>query len=207
MGLAKLRIRKLLRRVEIGGLTAGLVLVVGCASPVLHARQAITLTPDESVRLEELRGAAERVRVAYGHGCIVKHCAPDFLIMDNLEAVAIWDASAVRIRLLRRALAADVEPRPAIAHELGHWLLGHTDQNCAGRAFECETAANAEAVRVLVAGWAVSHEEAVSLMYASLMGGLGRGRSLRGHDEVCREVAAFAQTFNRPLPPCGAQGE
>jgi hypothetical protein len=207
MGPARLRLRKLLRWVEIAGLAAGLVLLVGCASPVLHARQAINLTPDESGRLEELRGAAERIRVAYGRGCIVKRCAPDFLIIDNLEAVAIWDASAFRIRLLRRALAPDVEPRPAIAHELGHWLLGHTDQNCAGLAFECETAANAEAVRVLVAGWAVSHEEAVSLMYASLMGGLRQGQPLRGHEEVCREVAAFAQTFNRPLPPCGTPGE
>jgi hypothetical protein len=146
------------------------------------------------------------VRVAYGAGCIAKPCAPSFLISDQLEAVAMWDGPAFRIWLQRGALAPGVEPRPAVAHELSHWLLGHSEQYCAVRAFECETAANAEAVRVLVAGWAVSQEEAISLMYASLIAGIGRRQLLRGHDTPCREVSVFAQAFSRPQPPCAARG-
>src|SRR6266851_4246258 len=65
-----------------------------------------------------------------------------------------------------------------------------------------EAAANAEAVRVLVVGWAVNREEAISLMYASLMAGLHRTEPLPGHDTPCRELSVFAQTFNRPQPPC-----
>lgn len=192
----------------VGMLVAGLVLAVtACASPVEEIAQATSLTPAESARLEDLRDAAERVRVAYGAGCIAKPCAPTFLIRDQLDAVAMWDGLAFRIRLQRRALAPGVEPRPSVAHELSHWLLGHTEQYCAVRAFECETAANAEAVRILVAGWAVSQEEAISLMYASLLAGLHRSEPLRGHDTPCREASVFARAFSRPLPPCAAQGE
>lgn len=188
-------------------LTAGLImLVVACVSPAQEALRAPALTSDESARLEGLQDAAERVRVAYGAGCLAKPCAPGFIVRDQLKAVAIWDGPAFRIWLQRRALAPGVEPRPAVAHELSHWLLGHTGQYCAERAFECETAANAEAVRVLVAGWAVSREEAISLMYASLMAGLHRTEPLPGHDTPCRELSVFAHTFNRPQPPCAPRG-
>jgi hypothetical protein len=178
------------------------LLVTACVPPSLDTRRGPPLTPVEATRLEELQAAAERVRVAYGAGCLAKPCAPGFLIRDALEAVAIWDGPAFRIWLVRRALAPGFEPRPAVAHELGHWLLGHTSHACATRMFECETAANAEAVRILTTGWAMSHEEAVSLMYASLLAGLRRGTHARGHENPCRELALFAETFERPLPPC-----
>ena len=49
----------------VGMLVAGLVLAVtACASPVEEIAQATSLTPAESARLEDLRDAAERVRVA-----------------------------------------------------------------------------------------------------------------------------------------------
>jgi hypothetical protein len=126
---------------------------------------------------------------------------PDLVVVEGLESVAIWDAAHFRIGVQRRALVAGVEPRPALAHELAHWLLGHTDDGCAGRSFECETAANAEGVRVLTVGWALAREEATSLMYASLGAGLRRGRSMRGHD-ACRELAEFARAFGRLPPAC-----
>jgi len=188
-------------------LAAGITLIVcGWASSVRAADPPLTLTPDEAVRLEALRDASERVRAAYGRRCTQDPCVPSLLPKDTLEAVAIWDASLFRIRLHRRALAAGVDPRPAFAHELSHWLLGHTGINCLGQALECETAANAEAVQVLVAGWALPHEDAVSLMYNSLASGLRRDRPLRGHDALCQEVAAFARRFNRPLPACASSG-
>jgi hypothetical protein len=70
--------------------------------------------------------------------------------------------------------------------------------------FDCETAANAEAVRVLTVGWNMPPEEAVSLIYASLLGGLRRGKPTRGHDAPCEEVQVFAKRFARPPPPCRA---
>src|SRR5713226_8409402 len=176
--------------------------VAACASTAQEAHRPAALTPAEIARLTELSEVAERVRVAYGAGCLASPCMPRLVVAEELPAIAIWDGPAFRIWLLRRALGPGVEPRPAVAHELSHWLLGHTDQECAPRPFECETAANAEAVRVLVTGWGVGQEEAVSLMYASLMAGLNRPQPLRGHDAPCREVAVFAQTFNRPLPSC-----
>ena len=160
------------------------------------------LTPEEIGRLQGLLAAAQRVRAVYGPGCVGPRCAPDLVIVEGLAPVAIWDAAGFRIGLQRRALAAGMEPRPALAHELAHWLLGHTDANCAARAFECETAANAEAVRVLTVGWALAREDVVSLMYASLAGGLRRGRPMRGHDAACQEVAEFALRFGRPPPSC-----
>lgn len=160
------------------------------------------LTPEESARLADFQRAADRVRVAYGRACARRLCTPRFVIVEQLPAVGIWDASLFRIRLQRRALAPDVEPRPAVAHELGHWLLDHRGETCVARMFECETAANAEGVRILVVGWGLGEQEAVSLMYNSLMGGLRRGRTLPGHETACREVAVFAQQFNRAPPSC-----
>ncbi len=186
---------------------AALVLgVAACASTAQEAQRPTALTPAEIARLTELSEVAERVRVAYGAGCLAKPCMPRLVVAEELPAVAIWDGPAFSIWLQRRALGPGVEARPAVAHELSHWLLGHTDQECATRPFECETAANAEAVQVLITGWALAREEAVSLMYASLMASLNRSQSLRGHDAPCREVAVFAQTFNRPLPPCIVEG-
>ena len=173
-----------------------------CASQLQDARPRPSLTPAEAARLQDLQAAAERVRLAYGAGCLAQPCTPGFLIRDNLEAVAIWDGPAFRIWLVRRALAAGAEPRPAVAHELSHWLLGHTAQECTVRAFDCETAADAEAVRILVVGWGVSEAEAVSLVYNSLLAGLRDGRHVRGHDDPCREATVFAQTFNQPPPAC-----
>jgi len=69
--------------------------------------------------------------------------------------------------------------------------------------FQCETAANAEAVRVLAVGWGMTSEEAVSLVYGSLLAGLRRGNPPRGHDAPCEEVQVFAKRFARPPPPCG----
>jgi hypothetical protein len=126
---------------------------------------------------------------------------PDLVVVEGIESVAIWDAARFRIGVQRRALAAGVEPRPALAPELAHWLLGHTDAGCAARSFECETAANAEGVRVLTVGWALAHEEAISLMHASLSAGLRRGRPMRGHD-ACRELVEFARAFGRLPPTC-----
>ena len=160
------------------------------------------LTPEELGRARGLLTAAERVRAAYPPACAGARCLPDLVIVEGLEPVALWDAARFRIGLQRRALAGTAEPRPALAHELGHWVLGHTDAGCAERAFECETAANAEAVRILVIGWDLAHEDAVSLMYASLTAGLRRGRAMRGHEAPCEEVAIFARSFGRPPPPC-----
>jgi hypothetical protein len=182
-----------------------ITLVIACASPAQDLRPP-ALASDELARLNGLREATERVRVAYGAGCIAAPCTPSFRIRDEMEAVASWDGPSFRIWLHRRALEPGVEPRPAVAHELGHWLLGHTEQYCEGRAFECETDANAEAVRILGAGWGLSQEEAISLMYASLMAGLHRRDPLRGHDTPCRELSLFAQAFGRPQPPCATPG-
>jgi hypothetical protein len=185
------------------------ILAVGlasCSPAASQSQSAGSLSPDESARLAELEAVAERVRVAYGAGCVTRPCAPEFAIANNLEAVAMWDGPAFRVWLQRRALAPGVEPRPAVAHELSHWLLGHTRQDCAARMFDCETAANAEAVRVLVTGWGVTTEEAVSLMYRSLVGALRRGNPPPGHDDPCEEVLAFAERFARPPPDCTPRG-
>lgn len=172
------------------------------APPTVPRPDPSALTPDEMGRLRGLLAAAERVRVVYGPPCVGPRCAPAIVIVEGLEPVAIWDPGGFRIGLQRRALAADVEPRPALAHELAHWLLGHTEASCAARAFECEMEANAEAVRVLTVGWELAREDAVSLMYASLSGALRRGQPMRGHDTACRELAEFARTFGRPSPAC-----
>lgn len=181
---------------------AALVLGVACASTAQEAQRPSALTPAEIARLTELSEVAERVRLAYGAGCVARPCVPRLVVAEELQAVAVWDGPGFRIWLQRRALGPGVEPRPAVAHEMSHWLLGHTEQDCATKPFECETAANAEAVQVLITGWALTREEAISLIYASLMAGLNRSQPLRGHDTPCREVAVFAQAFNRPLPAC-----
>lgn len=180
--------------------------LAACSPAASQTQSAGSLTPDESARLADLEAVAERVRVAYGAGCVTKPCAPEFVVATNLEAAAMWDGPNFRVWLQRRALAPGMEPRPAVAHELSHWLLGHTLQYCARRMFDCETAANAEAVRVLVIGWGVTTEDAVSLMYASLVGALHRGNASRGHEAPCEEVLAFAKRFARPPPPCTPRG-
>jgi len=183
-------------------LTALVLAVAACASTAQEGQRPAALTAAEIARLTELSGVAERVRVAYGAGCLTPPCVPRLVVAEELPAVAVWDGPGFRLWLQRRALVPGAEPRPAVAHELSHWLLGHTEQECATRSFECETAANAEAVQVLIAGWGMTREEAVSLMYASLVAGLNRSQPLRGHDTPCRELTVFAQAFSRPSPSC-----
>ena len=192
--------RNVLGRAAI--LTLGLVGLASCSPAASQSQSAGSLRPDESARLAELEAVAEYVRVAYGAGCVTRPCAPEFVIANDLEAAAMWDGPSFRVWLQRRALAPGAEPRPAVAHELSHWLLGHTRHDCAEHMFDCETAANAEAVRVLVVGWGVTTEEAVSLMYRSLVGALRNGNPPRGHDDPCKEVLAFAERFGRPPPMC-----
>jgi hypothetical protein len=172
------------------------------AAPAAPRPDPSALTSEEMGRLQELLAAAERVRVVYGPPCAGSRCAPAVVIVEGLEPVAVWDPARFRIGLQRRALAPGVEPRPALAHELAHWLLGHTEASCGARATECEGAANAEAVQILTVGWGLTHENAVSLMYASLSGALHRSQPMRGHDTACRELAEFASTFGRPSPSC-----
>jgi hypothetical protein len=176
--------------------------MAACAGPVHGPGPDRSLTSAEVARLEALKEATERVRLAYGAGCLAKPCIPRFAISEELEAPAMWDGPSFRVWLQRRALAPGAEPRPALAHELSHWLLGHTQLWCRASLFDCETAANAESVHVLVVGWGLTHDQAVSLVYAALLGGLKRNVAVRGHERPCEEVAAFARAFNRPEPPC-----
>src|SRR5262245_22025434 len=147
---------------KVGVGVIGLVLgLVACAAPMTESSREPSLTRPEIARLQDLKDAAERTRVAYGAGCLAKPCMPRFAITEELEAPARWDGPSFRIWLRRQALAPGAEPRPAVAHELSHWLLGHSASECAASHFDCETEANAEAVHVLVVGWGVSQEYAV----------------------------------------------
>jgi len=188
---------------KVGVGVIGLVLgLVACAAPMTESSREPSLTRPEIARLQDLKDAAERTRVAYGAGCLAKPCIPRFAITEELEAPARWDGPSFRIWLRRQALAPGAEPRPAVAHELSHWLLGHSASECAASHFDCETEANAEAVHVLVVGWGVSQEYAVSLMYRSLLIGLQRNGPIRGHEKPCHELTVFARAFQQPEPAC-----
>src|SRR5258705_5909991 len=86
--------------------------LAACPPAASESQYTQSLTPEESARLAELEAATERIRVAYGAGCVAKPCAPTFAIADNLEAPAMWDGPSFRVWLQRRALPPGAAPAP-----------------------------------------------------------------------------------------------
>src|SRR6266849_5813445 len=85
-----------------------------------------------------------------------------------------------------------------MARELVHWLLG---ANCPGRAFECERAANAEAVRVLTVGWGLARRLPPRVAGFRARGVVPGGRGARADVRVAPAFVPGALAVHRRLRP------
>ena len=169
----------------------------------------------------DLRPAMERVAAAedYRYPCIWGRCRPilprllaeesttnrrsaGFHRFDNVIVVNLAQLGD-RPQWLRRTV---------LAHEMGHWLLGHASYRpednglvglitgkgggCFDNRLACEIGANAEAVRTLTLGWGVPHAESVEQVYWMLaLSSLSRGPGTVNHHDPLVELDAFRRTF------------
>jgi hypothetical protein len=181
-------------------LTLLALLLAGCAlmSP--------PLTPLQQQQFAQAEGLVTRAATAYGR-------PRPAVVVRYLPHAGVGQYLNKTIYLAPPALASpylDV----LVAHEFGHYVLGHDGSTTSpSLAVEQELAANAEAVRVLLRANGLTEDEAATRVHAMLM----RNRefyaranlpawalaSLRGHSAECREANDLARRFPAvPLPGC-----
>jgi len=189
----------------------------GCAGSVFRPGTVIPNEYANDPRLlvlaEDLRPAMERVAAAerYGRFCIwggrCRPILPRIVVEESSEGGgASYSGWANLFRLSPGLLDTDHWARRwLLAHEFGHWVLGHlilppqgfnrTGSFCYQQRLACEIAANTESVRILELGWGVPHADAVEEAYRALLGVyLSRHVGLPGHDPVA-EIRAFREEF------------
>lgn len=111
------------------------------------------------------------------------------------------------IYLDRKVLAYPLKARAVLAHELGHYVSGHTSyaQACVGRAAICEAESNVMAPTLLHEGWGMTWPDSVNLIYAYLIAGVRAptpaGGWPVGHESPCGHVRTFAANFNLAVVP------
>jgi len=122
------------------------VLALSIAAVLLFSG-CVSLTPAQERQLDDWRGFAKRVTQHYGK--------PDVQIMVGTTNAYGDGVSGMRsdgLMILSPALLEPAAPGRSrdfgFAHELGHWVT--SQDGCPSPA--CETAANAEAVKILVIG-------------------------------------------------------
>jgi hypothetical protein len=165
------------------------LLVAGCA----------TLTPAQEHSAAELRDFIDRVARAYDVRSV------HLLVGDDSESIGgtyrrgmITVSTPVLFSRYRDSI---------IAHELGHYLLGH-DEPLRGvtqleqqqEQEQRELDANAKAVEILVRTGRLPEEQALSLMYDGILGfyravTAGHGVVPWGHRHPCEEMADLLARF------------
>jgi hypothetical protein len=178
-------------RLNIRRLLASTLVLAGC----------VTLTPGQQQKLEDWRAFADRVTTHY------KTSRVSFLVGTHGGV----EAGAMRQGGLMTLTPAMLDPAKQtdflLAHELGHWVLGHPDGRTYPSLAEAERAqipkeldANAEAVKILVLGrgWsertAFQHVHAYIWSYKRLVDA-GKTARPRGHPAPCVEINDLIQRF------------
>jgi hypothetical protein len=178
-------------------LLAVLLLFAGCAM------MSPSLTPQQQERLTGAEALVTRAAAAYG----VKR--PSVLVRSLPRGAAQYLGGT--IYLVPQVLASpDLDV--FVAHEFGHHVLGHDGMTTSlSLAISQETAANAEAVRVLVRAGGLTETEAVARVHAVLLRqGEAAGKlpqwalaGMGGHGVPCLEANDLARRFPAvPLPTC-----
>jgi hypothetical protein len=166
------------------------LLLAGCA-----ALAPTSLTPAQQFRLAEYKAFAHTVTAAYGKPditIVVEDSAgygPPTVSMMRPDGVMIL--SPVALTPLPSGLRRDF----IVAHELGHYVLGHRS----GGGVPHELDATGEAVKILVIGngWTeqAAFEHAVRFL-RELAAAQAQGRPVaRGHLSACREIADLMNRY------------
>jgi uncharacterized protein DUF955 len=175
--------------------------VLMCAVALLAA--CSTLTPAQDRSLDEVRAFAEETARLYGLPAI------HVLVSHNPESPV---GSYRRGFFAVNRLVLGSEFRDAIvAHELGHYVLGH-DAPLAAATPEArqrdreqrELDANAKAVEILARVRGVPEDQGVRMVYSYLLNVHRRlqrtpGEDLLGHRPPCEEIADLLARFPRQL--------
>jgi hypothetical protein len=175
-------------------------------------------TADELAVLDEYQRAAEKIISRMQPGLKGKQLAdavPNVRVADNYtmwtmkHPVAYIQPSRglinarfpATIYVNRAVLAHPRKARAVLAHELAHYIKGHTHaQACVGRAAACEDEANITAPALLHEGWGITWwPDSVAHIYAYLIGTArmpvpANGHPV-GHEDSCGHVRVFAAHY------------
>lgn len=134
---------------------------------------------------ERIRDFVTRASAAYGK-------PPLYIVIVDVNQGGTIAYTFGEIRVARSFLAS-TDPEPLLAHEVGHYVLGHNNLFTIepGR----EIAANAEAVRILTKLNGGDEQIAFRRIYNWLSQLHRSGRQARGHLTPCVEINALLDAF------------
>ena len=162
---------------RVAGALAGACLVAGCATVPVARTPAL----DPMQRFAEVTAALYR-----------KARVPPIVIAAGVNGEgARWDGARIYVdeRFVRSSHLLAL-----VAHELGHFVLGHDGP--APVTPEMELQATAASVEILVRVLRLSEAAAVRLVYAHLLAAHDGGEPvLPGHRPPCEEIASFLRRF------------
>ena len=145
--------------------------------------------------------AGNRALTHYGRCCFTLSLVDDKSpLLRGGHAAALGQTVILSKGMYDPRLAA--MRRAALGHELAHIILKH--QRCPVQAV-CEDQANELAPAVLVAGWGMTRDHSLSAVHAYIVLAVRIGKTGRGHESPCRELAAYEQAHQLKAAPgvCG----
>ena len=160
------------------------ILVFACA---LMLTGCVTTGPQEvPPEAERIRDFVTRASAAYGKPPLY------IVVVDVLDRAAIA-YNVGEIQVARAVLASKGDIEPLLAHEVGHYVLGHNNNFTLDP--NRELAANSEAVRILTTLNGGDEQIAFRRVYNWLSGMHQSGRQARGHFTACVEINALLDAF------------
>jgi hypothetical protein len=182
-----------------GRLGAGLAAALGLAG---CATGSGAYTEPEQARIDAYERAAEQILQSRG----MKGPAPavrvgtDPSLAGAGRPAGYYTDQGRRIVVNRAAVADDYIAQAVLSQELAHYVLGHADNACRERRFECEIEARIASVELLMTGWGLEYSDAIRLQYAYLKSVVlaaqrGEVPATPGKSDPCRELQEFATRF------------
>src|SRR5262245_58409926 len=176
-------------RADMGLVAAAALLLVGCVS----------LTPQQRAKVDEIQSFADRTTAIYGLPGVRISIQPATSL--NIGAMYRQGNIFVNVRMLDSPGLTKL-----IAHELGHYVLGHEPAASVSSQAEWQRAqqqreldANAKAVEILVRANGMSQREAVQIVAEALQRAqrvIDRGAPLTpGHLTPAEELADLKRRF------------